>query len=155
MSDKDKKQSNNDELMDVKSLVADADGGDFALDDILAEFGSGKPVGRGAVPVQSRAEEKGPELDLPWPEAPRRPRNRDNVVAFPGGASFQRVSMEIQTAEPVFPARMARPVPSARENSVPSGASGSTEKSSAQRRVEKVGEEMEQPPSSVRAYTAG
>ena len=87
MSDRDERQSNNDELIDMKSLIADADGGDFALDDILAEFGSGKPLGRGAVPVKSQAEENEPELDLPWPEAPRTNRmgeREEKVVQFPG-----------------------------------------------------------------------
>ena len=38
MSDKDK-QLNKGELIDIKSLIGDADGGDYSLDDILAEFG--------------------------------------------------------------------------------------------------------------------
>ena len=89
MSDKDKKQSNNDELIDVKSLIGDADSGDFALDDILAEFGAGKPLGRGAVPVKSQTAAEASELDLPWPEAPRTNRIREReekVVQFPGAA---------------------------------------------------------------------
>ena len=38
MSDRNK-QINRGELIDIKSLIGDADGGDFSLDDILAEYG--------------------------------------------------------------------------------------------------------------------
>lgn len=38
MSDQENKQ-NKGELIDIKSLIGDADGGDFTLDDILAEYG--------------------------------------------------------------------------------------------------------------------
>ncbi len=38
MRDHDTKQ-NQDDLLDVKSLIGDADGGGFTLDDILAEYG--------------------------------------------------------------------------------------------------------------------
>lgn len=103
MSDKDKKQSNNEELTDVKLLIADAEEGDFALDDILAEFGSGKPLGRGAVPVKSREEEKGRELDLPWPEAPRTNRMREReekVVQFPGAVQPEEEYQPQEEPEP-------------------------------------------------------
>ena len=56
MSDRDKKL-NKGELIDIKSLIGDADGGDFTLDDILAEYG------------------------LPASPSEERP---SNVVAFPG-----------------------------------------------------------------------
>ena len=59
MSDHDKRKSNNDDLKDVKSLIGDATGADFDLDDILAEYGSGKSRDRGAVPVVSREKEQG------------------------------------------------------------------------------------------------
>ena len=78
MSDQDKKL-NKDELSQVKSLIGDASGTDFKLDDILAEFGTKPPRPR-AVP----AEPSLPGPDLPWPEAPRRPRPEGKVVAFPG-----------------------------------------------------------------------
>ena len=38
MSDQNKKL-NKGELIDIKSLIGDADGGDYSLDDIMAEFG--------------------------------------------------------------------------------------------------------------------
>ena len=38
MSDRDDKL-NKGELIDIKSLIGNADGGDFSLDDILAEYG--------------------------------------------------------------------------------------------------------------------
>lgn len=90
MSDKDNKQPNNsDDLIDIKSLIGNADGGGFTVDDILAEYGvSPKPADREEEGGES-SEEEIDSPDLPWPEAPRRPRNRDNVVAFPGGAALQ------------------------------------------------------------------
>lgn len=85
MSDRKDKQLNNDDLKEVKSLIGDVSGDEFSLDDILAEYGSGKSTGRGAVPVAplTRGE---PELspDLPWPEPPRTRDRRDKVVHFPG-----------------------------------------------------------------------
>ena len=85
MSDRKDKQLNNDDLKEVKSLIGDVSGDEFSLDDILAEDGSGKSTGRGAVPVAplTRGE---PELspDLPWPEPPRTRDRRDKVVHFPG-----------------------------------------------------------------------
>ncbi len=82
MSDReDKKLNLGDELADVKSLIAGAEDGGFSLDDILAEYGVKSPPGRSAIPLRpSPPEDDGP--DLPWPEAPRPRRNRDNVVAF-------------------------------------------------------------------------
>ena len=61
-----KKPNNQDDLADVKSLIGNADGGDFELDAILAEYGVAPSDGHGAVPVEESS------------EAP------DNVVAFPG-----------------------------------------------------------------------
>jgi len=86
MSEKDKTQLNNEDLSQFKSLIGDASGDAFSLDDILSEYGSGRSSGRGAVPLTPEVEEEpaDPGPDLPWPEAPRRPRPvRDNVVAFP------------------------------------------------------------------------
>lgn len=85
MSDRKKKKSNIDDLNQFRSLIGDAQGDDFSLDDILAEYGAGKGPGRGAVPVESAEEEtEGP--DLPWPEASRTPREAAKVLAFPGTA---------------------------------------------------------------------
>ena len=80
MSDKENRQPNtSDDLIDIKSLIGDADGGGFTLDDILTEYGVSPK------PNQGEEEPEGEEdADLPWPEAPRRPRTKDNVVAFPG-----------------------------------------------------------------------
>ena len=82
MSDKENKQQNtSDDLIDIKSLIGNADGGGFTLDDILSEYGvSPKPAPEQAEPEETAEE----DVDLPWPEAPRRPRQTDNVVAFPG-----------------------------------------------------------------------
>ena len=52
MGDKKKRQLNNDDLSQVKSLIGDATGDGFSLDEILAEYGSGRSSGRGAVPVE-------------------------------------------------------------------------------------------------------
>lgn len=83
MSDQDKKL-NKDDLSQVKSLIGDASGKEFSLDDILAEFGS-KPSSPKAVPAEPTL--RGP--DLPWPEAPKRPRPEGKVVAFPGASGPQ------------------------------------------------------------------
>ena len=93
MSDKDKKQPNSsDDLIDIKSLIGSADGGGFTVEDILSEYGvSPKPAEGEADEEEDRIpEEDFNSPDLPWPEAPRRPRNVDNVVAFPGGDTFQQ-----------------------------------------------------------------
>ena len=83
MSDKENKQPNNsDDLVDIKALIGNADGGGFSLDDILAEYGVPPKPSRKETTPEEEPEE---EADLPWPEAPRRPRSAGNVVAFPGG----------------------------------------------------------------------
>ncbi|MBR4098590.1 MAG: hypothetical protein IKK44_01215, partial [Clostridium sp.] len=76
MSDRDKIQSNNeDDLSEFRALVGDADSsGDFALDDILAEYGIRRDTEPSTVPM---------EPDLPWPEAKRTRHTEDNVVPFP------------------------------------------------------------------------
>ena len=43
MSDRDK-QMNTGELIDLKSLIGDADGGNFSLDDIMSEFSGHDPA---------------------------------------------------------------------------------------------------------------
>ena len=111
MSDQDKKKTNtSDELIDIKSLIRGADGGGFTLDEILSEYGAapGKaapPTAPDQVPPQDSAQEKPPresgeDLDLPWPQAPRRPHRKDNVVAFPGTASEQEAEEDAPDAEP-------------------------------------------------------
>lgn len=68
MSERDTKKPNSpDDLADVKSLIGNADAGDFELDDILAEYGVTPDDGHGAIPVTS------PEQG-----------QKSNVVAFPG-----------------------------------------------------------------------
>ena len=93
MSDRNEKL-NNDDLLEVKSLIGGASGDDFALDDILAEFGSGRQSGRGAVPVDSLA-----QPDLPWPEPPRTKRREDKVLNFPGGEQSAARAQEGPTPE--------------------------------------------------------
>ncbi|MGE4275949.1 MAG: hypothetical protein AB7E30_02085 [Lawsonibacter sp.] len=83
MSDR-KKQLNNDDLLEVKTLIGDASGNQFSLDDILAEFGSRTLTGRGAVPVPPKENEPARGSDLPWPEPPRTQKREEKVVTFPG-----------------------------------------------------------------------
>ena len=85
MSDRDEKKQNKDDLAEIRSLIGDTDTGGFSLEDILAEYGSGKFPGRGAVPVPPKKEREPEGPDLPWPEAPRTSRCEGKVVAFPGG----------------------------------------------------------------------
>ena len=80
MSDKENKKTNtSDDLIDIKNLIGSADGGGFTLDDILSEYGVAPKPNPEELP-----QEEPEELDLPWPEAPHRPHQTDNVVAFPG-----------------------------------------------------------------------
>ena len=89
MSDRDK-QLNKGELIDIKSLIGDADGGDFSLDDIIAEFGGPAaaeppPAGEDA----SDQEERFHTIDLsklqrPPARAGTASRTPGKVVAFPG-----------------------------------------------------------------------
>lgn len=89
MSDhKEDTQLNNDDLAQVRSLIGNADGGDFTLDDILAEYGvapsSHTPPSKQEEPPESPSSPK-VEEDLPWPEPPHTHTGSvDNVVAFPG-----------------------------------------------------------------------
>ena len=53
MSDQ-KKPTKSDELVDIRPLIGDAKAGTFSLDDILAEYGSGKEKGKGAMPVRGK-----------------------------------------------------------------------------------------------------
>ena len=92
MSDQDKKQNKGD-LIDVKALIGDADGGGFTLDDILAEYGHPvrPPEKPPAEPEEPPAgpEERFNTIDLskiprPAPRARTAPRSEGKVVAFPG-----------------------------------------------------------------------
>lgn len=79
MQDQDTKKPNTqDDLGELKSLTQGAEDMGFSLDDILAEYGTRRSTERSAVPVG---------LDLPWPEAKQSPRNKDNLLQFPGGNS--------------------------------------------------------------------
>ena len=84
MSDRDNKL-NKGELIDIKSLIGNADGGGFTLDDIMAEYGHPP-----APPEEE--EERFNTIDLsklprpaPQTQAPASPRGK--VVAFPGAAA--------------------------------------------------------------------
>lgn len=81
MSDKDKKL-NKGELIDIKSLIGDADGGGFSLDDIMAEYGHPAP------PPEDEKRFNTIDLSkLPRPAAkPRSGPTGGRVVAFPGAA---------------------------------------------------------------------
>lgn len=95
MGNHDKRQLNNDDLLQMKSLIGDAQGDGFTIDDILAEYGSKDPSGRGAVPVVPE------EQDLPWPQPPVRPRKKDTgrVVAFPGVCPEKAESCELENED--------------------------------------------------------
>ena len=90
MSDQENKQ-NKGELIDIKSLIGNADGGDFTLDDILAEYGhpaetSEEPDGFDA------EEERFNTIDLSTltrPAARPAPSSGGKVVAFPGARAAQ------------------------------------------------------------------
>ena len=82
MSDRKDEKLNNGDLREIKSLIGDADSGDFSLDDILAEFGGNPSARPGGIPV--RPSKSGGE--------------RDNVVAFPGGT--KRPEPEEELDEP-------------------------------------------------------
>ena len=55
MSDRDDKKRNEDDLAEIRSLIGDTDTGGFSLEDILAEYGSGKFPGRGPCSPQKGA----------------------------------------------------------------------------------------------------
>lgn len=89
MSDRNK-QINKGELIDIKSLIGDADGGDFTLDDIMAEYGHPDPskvpdnivAFPGAVQAPEGAEEE-PEKELPEEEEPFPPEEEPRITPFP------------------------------------------------------------------------
>ena len=51
MSEKEKQQLNNEDMAQFRSLIGDAAGDTFSLDDILSEYGSGRSSGRGGTPA--------------------------------------------------------------------------------------------------------
>lgn len=84
MSERDTKKPNHpDDLADVKSLIGNADAGDFELDDILAEYGVASNDGHGAIPVATPDREQ-----------------KSNVVAFPGVALEEPPAPEEDVEEP-------------------------------------------------------
>ena len=93
MSDRDK-QMNTGELIDLKSLIGDADGGEFSLDDIMSEF-SGQPPRPPEEPEEPEEEEE-PEgkfntiplssLSKLKPAPVKASGQAGKVVAFPGRA---------------------------------------------------------------------
>ena len=126
MSDQDKKL-NRGELIDIKALIGDADGGDFSLDDILAEYGhparpaGDAPTGRDETPAAPEKAPAHPEelfntIDLsklprPAPKA-RALRPEGKVVAFPGPRTASAAAVkEPETPEPKRPSREERPSP--------------------------------------------
>ena len=91
MRDRDDKLNNTGDLIDIRSLIGDADGGDFSLDDILAEYGGQPPA-----PPDKPEEKEDPEARFntiewskipkpkPKPIPPGAPPPEGRVVAFPG-----------------------------------------------------------------------
>lgn len=92
MRDQDEKL-NKGELIDIKSLIGDADGGGFSLDDIMAEYGHPAPP-----PEEEKAEERFNTIDLSrLPRPASRPPSAPTggkVVAFPGTAPRQEEAPE-------------------------------------------------------------
>lgn len=99
MSDR-KKQLNNEDLLEVKSLIGDADGEQFSLDDILAEYGSGKLAGRGAVPVAPREKEPAAQPNLTRPSPPHAQKREVKVVTFPGAVQAPRQEEDAPKEDP-------------------------------------------------------
>ena len=56
MSDRDDKKRNENDLAEIRSLIGDTDTGGFSLEDILAEYGSGKVPGRPQVEKSIRSQ---------------------------------------------------------------------------------------------------
>ena len=119
MSDRDDKL-NKGELIDIKSLIGNADGGDFSLDDILAEYGH-PPQEAPAEPEEAPGgqEERFNTIDLstiPRPQTVPRPkaaaRSGGNVVSFPGGRAVQPPE---EPGEPPPPPEEAEDLPPAEE----------------------------------------
>ena len=106
MSDQDKKP-NKGELIDIKALIGDADGGDFSLDDILAEYG---------YPVQPLKETPADPVEAPAgpEETPAGPEERFNTIdlsKFTRPASKTRTSARSEGKVVAFPG--PRPAPAA------------------------------------------
>ena len=125
MSDRDNNMNTGD-LREIRSLIGDADGGDFSLDDILSEFGGHPPVSQEKSgeekpekkePKDEKPEKEDPEArfnTIEWSKIPK-PKSRPvppgapppegRVVAFPGArtASVRREEREPppETAAPV------------------------------------------------------
>jgi hypothetical protein len=81
MSEEPKRKLNQDDLAQVKSLIGEAKGDAFSLEEILAEYGSGKKTVPIATPVPP---EQSQEATLSWPDPPHKPRKSSKVVSFPG-----------------------------------------------------------------------
>ena len=83
MSERDKKL-NKGELIDIKSLIGDADGGDYSLDDIMSEYGvpPPEPSGEGGDSEERFRTIEWGSVPLPKPRFAK----GGKVVAFPGGA---------------------------------------------------------------------
>ena len=117
MSDQDKQQ-NKGELIDVKALIGDADGGDFTLDDILAEYGYPPQTPKEAPEeAPSEPEERFNTIDLskfprpaPKPRTAARPEGK--VVAFPGPRPAPTAAVkEPEAPEPKKPSHGEGPSP--------------------------------------------
>ena len=123
MSDQDKKL-NKGELIDIKSLIGDADGGDFSLDDILAEYAA--PL---QTPEESEPEEQEARFNtIEWAKISKsksqsaaavKSRQSGRVVAFPGAPPEPPVQpespQEPSVQAPSFPDAPADPEPPAQE----------------------------------------
>jgi len=110
MSDRDK-QMNTGELIDLKSLIGDADGGDFSLDDIMSEF-SGQPPRPPEEPAEPEEEEE-PEgkfntiplssLSKLKPAPVKTSGQAGKVVAFPGRAPAPEPETDPEPPEEEIP----------------------------------------------------
>lgn len=74
MSDRDDKKRNEDDLAEIRSLIGDTDTGGFSLEDILAEYGSGKvPGGVRSLFPPKRSGSPGGTLTCPGRRSPAPP----------------------------------------------------------------------------------
>ena len=91
MRDKDDKL-NKGELIDIKSLIGDADGGDYSLDDIMAEYGHSPRPDQSAgkvVPFPGVQPPPAPEPETPEePELPEEPEEPEEAEAVKEETTF-------------------------------------------------------------------
>lgn len=120
MSDKDKKNTQQDTLMDTQRLLLGADtleSGNFSLEDILAEYGSAsaaQPEESPAGPTSVTAPEHIPEEQVEVPQETKKPerpeKSRRKTILFPGPARMPEKPENEPVNEPVNESESEPPV---------------------------------------------